>query len=334
MFMPKEKSDSIKPIILKNSELTGPKTMSVHAVKQRHRVASLTLESSDKKGIFKIAGIYSFGSLPRRLSLDSKLQQVSHLQLLAMIDDNLLIQEIKAHLIFSEVETKRQRSRSVQDLVKTFESSRCSGFANLGDKSSLRFRLGQFTLNELWEELRERGEVNRSLDSLERRISHWDALRGILISKHCKPSKHSIGKMLLSDLSERDESVDSFETNINSLKGRDVENKLSSEIKFNTTMLIGASRLQDSADNGLKKSAKNETLAQATMLTESWLPDNGKANSDDEKLTGVLDEVHVLNQRLLKVRNDVEELCTRATKVRCELAKMRQLRSIEKNYRS
>ena len=85
----------------------------------------------------------------------------------------------------------------------------------------------------------------------------------------------------------------------------------------------------------MKKSAKNETLAQATMLTESWLPvDNGKANSDDEKLTGVLDEVHVLNQRLLKVRNDVEELCTRATKVRCELAKMRQLRSIEKNYRS
>ena len=332
MFMPKEKSDSIKPIILKNSELTGPKTMSVHAVKQRHRVASLTLESSDKKGIFKIAGIYSFGSLPRRLSLDSKLQQVSHLELLAMIDDNLLIQEIKARLIFSEVETKRQRSRSVQDLVKTFESSRCSGFANLGDKSSLRFRLGQFTLNELWEELRERGEVNGSLDSLERRISHWDALRGILISKHCKPSKHSIGKMLLSDLSERDESVDSFGTNINSLKGR--ENKLSSEIKFNTTMLIGSSRLQDSADNGLKKSAKNETLAQATMLTESWLPDNGKANSDDEKLTGVLDEVHVLNQRLLKVRNDLEELCTRATKVRCELAKMRQLRSIEKNYRS
>ena len=140
--------------------------------------------------------------------------------------------------------------------------------------------------------------------------------------------------MLLSDFSEGDESVDSFETNINSLKGRDVENKLSSEIKFNTTMLIGASRLQDSADNGLKKSAKNETLAQATMLTESWLPDNGKANSDDEKLTGVLDEVHVLNQRLLKVRKDVEELCTRATKVRCELAKMRQLRSTEKNYRS
>ena len=63
------------------------------------------------------------------------------------------------------------------------------------------------------------------------------------------------------------------------------------------------------------------------MLTESWLPDNGKANSDDEKLTGVLDEVHVLNQRLLKVRKDVEELCTRATKVRCELAKMRQLRT-------
>ena len=61
--MPKEKSDSIKPIILKNSELTGPKTMSVHAVKQRHRVASLTLESSDKKGIFKIAGIYSFGNI-------------------------------------------------------------------------------------------------------------------------------------------------------------------------------------------------------------------------------------------------------------------------------
>lgn len=334
--MPKEKSDSIKPIILKNSELTSPKTMSVHAVKQRHRVASLTLESSDKKGIFKIAGIYSFGSLPRRLSLDSKLQQVPHLELLAMIDDNLLIQEIKARLIFSEVETKRQRSRSVQDLVKTFESSRCSGFANLGDKSSLRFRLGQFTLNELWEELRERGEVNGSLDSLERRISHWDALRGILISKHCKPSKLSIGKMLLSDLSERDESLDSFETNINSLKDirGDVENKLSSEIKFNTTMLIGSSRFQDSADNGSKKSAKNETLAQATMLTESWLPDNGKANSDDEKLMGVLDEVHVLNQRLLKVRKDVEELCTRATKVRCELAKMRQLRSTEKNYQS
>ena len=246
MFMPKEKSDS-KNSFLKDSELTGPKTMSLHAVKQRHRVASLTLESSDKKGIFKIAGIYSFGSLQRRLSLDSKLQQVPHLELLAMIDDNLLIQEIKARLIFSEDETKRQRSRSVQDLVKTFESSRCSGFANLGDKSSLRFRLGQFTLNELWEELRERGEVNGSLDSLERRISHWDGLRGILISKHCKPSKHSIGKMLLSDLSERDESVDSLETNINSLKGRDVENKLSSEIKFNTTMLIGSSRLQDSA---------------------------------------------------------------------------------------
>ena len=307
--------------------------MSVHAVKQRHRVASLTLESSDKKGIFKIAGIYSFGSLPRRLSLDSKLQQVSLLELLAMIDDNLLIQEIKARLIFSEVETKRQRSRSVQDLVKTFESSRCSGFANLGDKSSLRFRLGQFTLNELWEELRKRGEVNGSLDSLEGRISHWDALRGILISKHCKPSKHSIGKMLLSDLSEGDESVDSFGTNINSLKGRDVEDKLLSEIKFNT-MLIGSSRLQDSADNGLKKSAKNETLAQVTTLTESWLPDNGNANNDDEKLMGVLDEVHVLNQRLLKVRKDVEELCTRATKVRCELAKMRQLRSTEKNYRS
>ena len=93
--------------------------MSVHAVKQRHRVASLTLESSDKKGIFKIAGIYSFGSLPRRLSLDSKLQQVSHLELLAMIDDNLLIQEIKARLIFSEVETKRQRSRSVQDQARS-----------------------------------------------------------------------------------------------------------------------------------------------------------------------------------------------------------------------
>ena len=335
MFMLKEKSDS-KNSFLKDSELTGPKTMSLHAVKQRHRVASLTLESSDKKGIFKIAGIYSFGSLPRRLSLDSKLQQVSHLELLAMIDDNLLIQEIKARLIFSEVETKRQRSRSVQDLVKTFESSRCSRFANLGDKSSLRFRLGQFTLKELWEELRKRGEFNGSLDSLERRISHWDALRGILISKHCKPSKLSIGKMLLSDLSERDKSLDSFETNINSLKDirGDVENKLSSEIKLNTTMLIGSSRLQDSADGGLKKSAKNETLAQATMLTESWLPDNGKANSDDEKLTGLLDEVHVLNQRLLKVRKDVEELCTRATKVRCELAKMRQLRSTEKNYRS
>ena len=302
--------------------------MSVHAVKQRHRVASLTLESSEKKGIFKIAGIYSFGSLPRRLSLDSKLQQVSHLELLAMIDDNLLIQEIKARLIFSEVETKRQRSRSVQDLVKTFESSRCSRFAKLGDKSSLRFRLGQFTLKELWEELRKRGEFNGSLDSLERRISHWDALRGILISKHCKPSKHSIGKMLLSDFSEGDESVDSFETNINSLKGRDVENKLSSEIKFNTTMLIGSSTLQDSADDsGLKKSAKNETLAQATMLTKSWLPGNGRANNDDEKLMRVLDEVHVLNQRLLKVRKDVEELCTRATKVRCELAKMRQLRT-------
>ena len=188
-------------------------------------------------------------------------------------------------------------------------------------------------MNELWEELRKRGEVNGSLDSLEGRISHWDALRGILISKHCKPSKHSIGKMFLSDLSEGDESVDSFGTNINSLKGRDVEDKLSSEIKFNT-MLIGSSRLQDSADNGLKKSAKNETLAQATTLTESWLPDNGKANNDDEKLMGVLDEVHVLNQRLLKVRKDVEELCTRATKVRCELAKMRQLRSTEKNYRS
>lgn len=189
-------------------------------------------------------------------------------------------------------------------------------------------------MNELWEELRKRGEFNGPLDSLERRISHWDALRGILISKHCKPSEHSIGKMLLSDLSERDESVDSFGTNINSTKDRDVENQLSLEINFNTSMLIGSSRLQDSGDNGLKKSAKNETLAQATMLAESWLPDNGKANNDDEKSMGVLDEVHVLNQRLLKVRKDVEELCTRATKVRCELAKMRQLRSTEKNYQS
>ena len=98
----------------------------------------------------------------------------------------------------------------------------------------------------------------------------------------------------------------SFETNINSLKDirGDVENELSSEIKLNSIMLIGSSRLQDSADNGFKKSAKNETLAQATTLAESWLPDNGKANNDDEKLMGVLDEVHVLNQRLLKVRKD------------------------------
>ena len=38
MFIPKEKSDFKNPF-LKDSELTGPETMSVHAVKQRHRLA-------------------------------------------------------------------------------------------------------------------------------------------------------------------------------------------------------------------------------------------------------------------------------------------------------
>ena len=110
------------------------------------------------------------------MSLDSKLTHVSRQELLSIVDDKLLIQEVKARLILSEIEDKRKwlkRRGSVKDLIEAFDKVQLdAGRLNHGDRSSVRFLLGQFVFGELYDELRKRLEAYELSYQPETRDSH------------------------------------------------------------------------------------------------------------------------------------------------------------------
>lgn len=172
-------------------------------IKQRVRATSLDSELSSVQtrcGETRIE--HGFGSLrSHRLSLDSKVAQISHHKLLSEADDNLLIQETKASMISSEVNEERRKlrqSRSVQDLIKAFDNVQFDAILNNGGRTTVRFLLGKFTLHELCEELRKRGrdEDLENQNSQDIGFFHWNGLRRIFFPRLSRNlSQNSSGKM-------------------------------------------------------------------------------------------------------------------------------------------
>ena len=104
---------------------------------ERDRAASLLRELLAAKPLFVETKIQDGFGRAHRLSLDSKVEETSHQELVSLVDDNRLIQEIKARLISSEIEENRRRlkrSGSVQDLIRAFDNVQHEGPLNNGDK--------------------------------------------------------------------------------------------------------------------------------------------------------------------------------------------------------
>ena len=264
---------------------------------------------------------------PHRLSLDSKCAQISHQELLSMVDDSLLVQEVKARLISSEIEQtrKKKRSGSVKDLVKAFDNVQLDGPSNNEDRSTVRFLIGQFTFDELCDELGKRRQVDEPAneDTQDRRFSHWNGLRRTLFSRRSRTlSQSSDGKVLEKSMfvipeiipPEREERQEILLESDDTFK----ESELSTDANC-----LQVPKLE-------KKPSFEPDLQNTTSISAFLSPYDNKPNEDeeDEKFMDVLDEVFTLKQTLWNVTRDMEELSEKATKLRCDLAKLRQMRTV------
>lgn len=263
-----------------------------------------------------------------RLSLDSKLTQVSRQELLSIVDDKLLIQEVKARLISSEIEDKRKwlkRRDSVKDLVKAFDKVQIDAEClNSGGRSSVRFLLGQFGLSELCDELLKRLEADNSScqletrDSQDRRLSA--GLRRILFQKGSRSrSSDSFGSLpekplfIIPEIAlpECEEGNDNSFDSTSTCKDRSEPWSESHNLQL--------PRVEDkpSFEPDLQKTLSN-TL-------------ESPEEDDDEKLMNVLDDIFTLKQRLWNTAKDMEKLSEKTTKTRGELATLRQMRTAYAN---
>lgn len=294
-------------------------------VEVRSRAMSLILELSATQEQFGATERQGADQNTHRLSLDSKLAQVSRQELLSFVDDKLLIQEVKARLISSEIEDKRKTKRrgSVKDLVKAFDHVQLdTGPAlNNGERNSLRFLLGQFTFSELCDESRKRLEADVEIShppeahaSLDRRLSH--GIRRILFHKDSR----SLSKGSFEKLSEK-----------------------SLVIIPEIALPECEEGYYDNSSESFQTCKTGEPLSDTHTLTlrrvedkPSFEPDLQKTTSDifesseedeDETLMNALDEIFTLKQALWNAANDMEELSEKTTKLRGDLAKLRQMRT-------
>ena len=296
-------------------------------IKQRVRATSLDSELSSaqtRSGETRIE--HGFGSLKsHRLSLDSKVAQIPQHELLSEVDDNLLIQEIKARIISSEVNEERRklrRSRSVQDLIKAFDNVQFDAILNNGGRTTVRFLLGKFTFHELCEELRKRGrdEDLESQNSQDMGFFHWNGLRRIFFPRLSRNlSQSSIGKMVIVPEivspecgQEQDSSLDSFEA---------CEESKVSVANNNCLLQLPKTEKKPCFEPDLQKeiSSPFQSSDEETELNED----------EDANFFDVLDEIITLKKTLWGYSRDMEELSTKVTKLRNELAKLRQMRTVD-----
>ena len=161
---------------------------------ERDRAASLLRELLATKPSFVETKIQDGFGRAQRLSLDSKVEEISHQELLSLVDDNRLIQEIKARLISSVIKENRRklkRSGSVQDLIRAFDNVQHEGPLNNGDRNTFRLLLGQFTFDDLCEELQKRKKVEKyeNQDIQGIMFSYWSRSQRTLFSMIVIPEK-------------------------------------------------------------------------------------------------------------------------------------------------
>lgn len=280
----------------------------------RTRASSLILQLSATREIFGGPEQPTDDGTAHRLSLDSKLAQVSRQELLSsVVDDNLLIQEVKARLISLEIEDKKKRRGSVKDLVKVFDNVHLDeGPLNSEERNSLRFLLGQFTFDELCEELRKRLEADDEIscqtetrDPLDRRFSQ--GLRRMLFHKSSRSrSKGSFGKedslVVIPEIAlplDEEEYAETFTT----------ENK---------TLLDTHSLQPPLVEN---KPSLEPELQKGDPIFKSL------EEVEDEKFMDVLDEIFALKQTMWNIAKDMEEISEKTAKLQKKLATLRQMRT-------
>ena len=285
----------------------------------RTRASSLILQLSATRENFGGPEQPRDDGTAHRLSLDSKLAEVSRQELLSsVVDDNLLIQEVKARLISLEIEDKKKRRGSVKDLVKVFDNVHLDeGPLNSEERNSLRFLLGQFTFDELCEELRKRLEADEiscqpeTRDPLDRRFSQ--GLRRMLLHKNSRSrSKGSFGK----------------------------EDSL--VVIPEIALPLDKEEYADSSENSETFTTENKTLLDTHSLQPplvknkpSFEPELRKGDPifqsseevEDEMFMNVLDEIFALKQTMWNTVKDMEEISEKTAKLQKKLATLRQMRT-------
>ena len=281
---------------------------------ERRRASSLIVQLTATQEIMGLPG--RAGDYQRRsrgLSLDSKLEHVSQQNLLSSVDNKLLIQEVKFRLISFEVEDRKKRRGSVRDLVKVFDNEQLEeGPLNKDECGSLRVLLRQFTFEDLCEELRKRLEPDdisrqtESYDSQDRRYSQ--SLRRILFQKGSRSlSKGSFGKEnSLLDIPEIELPLDQGDSSV-------IAHKCKPEMpQDNHSLQLPSAESKISFEPKLQKGAP---------VFKS------KEEVEEEMFMDVLDDIFALKQTMWNAAKDIEALSAKITKVRGELAILRQTRT-------
>lgn len=281
---------------------------------ERRRASSLIVQLTATQEIMGLPG--RAGDYQRRsrgLSLDSKLEHVSQQNLLSSVDNKLLIQEVKFRLISFEVEDRKKRRGSVRDLVKVFDNEQLEeGPLNKEECGWLRVLLRQFTFEDLCEELRKRLEPDdisrqtESYDSQDRRYSQ--SLRRILFQKGSRSlSKGSFGKEnSLLDIPEIELPLDQGDSSV-------IAHKWKPEMpQDNHSLQLPSAESKISFEPKLQKGAP---------VFKS------KEEVKEEMFMDVLDDIFALKQTMWNAAKDIEALSARMTKVRGELAILRQTRT-------
>lgn len=281
---------------------------------ERRRASSLIVQLTATQEIMGLPG--RAGDYQRRsrgLSLDSKLEHVSQQNLLSSVDNKLLIQEVKFRLISFEVEDRKKRRGSVRDLVKVFDNEQLEeGPLNKEECGWLRVLLRQFTFEDLCEELRKRLEPDdisrqtESYDSQDRRYSQ--SLRRILFQKGSRClSKGSFGKEnSLLDIPEIELPLDQGDSSV-------IAHKWKPEMpQDNHSLQLPSAESKISFEPKLQKGAP---------VFKS------KEEVEEEMFMDVLDDIFALKQTMWNAAKDIEALSARMTKVRGELAILRQTRT-------
>ena len=281
---------------------------------ERRRASSLIVQLTATQEIMGLPG--RAGDYQRRsrgLSLDSKLEHVSQQNLLSSVDNKLLIQEVKFRLISFEVEDRKKRRGSVRDLVKVFDNEQLEeGPLNKEECGSLRVLLRQFTFEDLCEELRKRLEPDdisrqtESYDSQDRRYSQ--SLRRILFQKGSRClSKGSFGKEnSLLDIPEIELPLDQGDSSV-------IAHKWKPEMpQDNHSLQLPSAESKISFEPKLQKGAP---------VFKS------KEEVKEEMFMDVLDDIFALKQTMWNAAKDIEALSAKMTKVRGELAILRQTRT-------
>ena len=281
---------------------------------ERRRASSLIVQLTATQEIMGLPG--RAGDYQRRsrgLSLDSKLEHVSQQNLLSSVDNKLLIQEVKFRLISFEVEDRKKRRGSVRDLVKVFDNEQLEeGPLNKEECGWLRVLLRQFTFEDLCEEFRKRLEPDdisrqtESYDSQDRRYSQ--SLRRILFQKGSRClSKGSFGKEnSLLDIPEIELPLDQGDSSV-------IAHKWKPEMpQDNHSLQLPSAESKISFEPKLQKGAP---------VFKS------KEEVKEEMFMDVLDDIFALKQTMWNAAKDIEALSARMTKVRGELAILRQTRT-------